>query len=114
MHDCAEGGIGVACAEMAFSGGLGMEIFLRDSPLRGQSLERNDFILFSESNSRFVVEVEKKNQKAFEKTLNDVPFGLIGCISNKKEFKVYGLDGKACIKADIDKLKEAWQRPLRW
>jgi phosphoribosylformylglycinamidine synthase len=114
MHDCSEGGIGVACAEMAFSAGLGMEISLAEVPYQTTRTKRNDFILFSESNSRFIVEVEKKKQKAFEGALKGVSFGLIGCLSRKKEFKVYGIDGKACLNADIAELKEAWQKPLRW
>jgi len=120
MHDCSEGGISVACAEMAFSGDLGMEIFLSEIPfkapyaVRRTPYARNDTILFSESNSRFIVEIEKRNQKKFEQALKGIPFGLIGCISSKKEFKVHGLDGKVCIKADIGQLKEAWQKPLRW
>ncbi len=121
MHDCSEGGIAVAAAEMAFSGGLGMELFLKEVPYKRvhspQSTvysERNDFILFSESNSRFIVEVEKKNRKIFEKILKGLAFGLIGCVCADKDFKVYGLDGKMCIKADIDELKEYWQKPLRW
>jgi len=114
MHDCSEGGIGVAAAEMAFSGGLGMEIFLSEVPYEKTHQKRNDFILFSESNSRFIVEVDKKNQKKFEKLLGGVPFGLIGYVSKGKEFRVYGLDGKACVGVQIDKLKEVWQKPLRW
>ncbi|MCX5697092.1 MAG: phosphoribosylformylglycinamidine synthase subunit PurL [Candidatus Omnitrophica bacterium] len=113
MHDCSEGGIGVAAAEMAFSGGLGMELFLTELPY-SPDVKRNDFILFSESNSRFVVEVQKKHQHKFESLLKGIPFGLAGCVSAGKEFKVYGLDGKACVKADITELKEAWQKPLRW
>ena len=35
-HDCSEGGLAVALAEMAFAGGLGMEIFLVKCPI-GQS-----------------------------------------------------------------------------
>ncbi|MDP2905232.1 MAG: phosphoribosylformylglycinamidine synthase subunit PurL [Candidatus Omnitrophota bacterium] len=131
MHDCSEGGIGVACAEMAFSGGLGMEIFLSAVPycsscvvrrapapseVEGSSVKRNDYILFSESNSRFIVEVEKTKQKEFERILSakKVPFGLIGCLNEKKEFKVWGLDNKLCAKAGLAALKEAWQKPLRW
>jgi len=121
MHDCSEGGIGVAAAEMAFSGGLGMEIFLSQVPydiVRSRELgvgsKRNDVVLFSESNSRFIVEVEKKNQQKFEKALKGISFGLIGCVSAKKDFKVYGLDEKVCLKADIGKLKEAWREPLKW
>lgn len=143
MHDCSDGGIGVAAAEMAFAGGLGMDLFLGEVPygatgqkseVRGQKSKvtdkglrhgscgmgleagRNDFLLFSESNSRFIVEVDKIRQKAFEKILDSqkVPYGLIGCVSKDKEFKVYGLDGKICVQADINELKESWQKPLRW
>ena len=115
MHDCSEGGIGVACAEMAFSGGLGIEIFLSEVPY-SQKTKRNDYILFSESNSRFIVEVEKAKQNEFERILSTkkVPFGEIGCLNENKEFKVWGLDNKLCAKAGIAALKEAWQKPLRW
>ncbi|MFA4888801.1 MAG: phosphoribosylformylglycinamidine synthase subunit PurL [Candidatus Omnitrophota bacterium] len=114
MHDCSEGGIAVAAAEMSFSGALGMNIFLSEVPYPNSAAQRNDFILFSESNSRFIVEVEKKNQKKFERLLRSVPFGLIGCVSKDKNFKIYGLDGKVCISAEISELKNAWQSPLRW
>ena len=120
-HDCSEGGLAVALAEMAFAGGLGMEIFLSEVPYRTvhspQSIvhsKRNDTILFSESNSRFIVEVEKKKQKEFEKLMRGVSCGLIGCVSEKRYFKVYGLDNKPCVEADIYDLKESWQKPLRW
>ncbi|MCM8801080.1 MAG: phosphoribosylformylglycinamidine synthase subunit PurL [Candidatus Omnitrophica bacterium] len=121
MHDCSEGGMAVTCAEMAFSGNLGMEIFLKEVPFiskspipDSRSQKRDDFILFSESNSRFIVEVERKKQKEFERILKGIPFGLIGCVSPKKDFRVYGLNGKICINANIKDLKVAWQRPLRW
>lgn len=113
MHDCSEGGLAVAAAEMAFSGGLGMELFLSEVPCAMQEA-RNDFILFSESNSRFIVEVEKRNQKQFERILRGLSLGLVGCISDKKEFKVFGLDGKVCIDSDLKELKGAWQKPLKW
>ncbi|MDD5746065.1 MAG: phosphoribosylformylglycinamidine synthase subunit PurL, partial [Candidatus Omnitrophica bacterium] len=69
-HDCSDGGIGAAMAEMAFAGGLGMEV---DLALIPQSLprpaRRDDVLLFSESNSRFVVEVAPRHQSAFERML---------------------------------------------
>ncbi len=120
LHDCSEGGIAVAAAEMAFAGGLGMEMFAGEIPYRTQDAGRktqdvrNDVLLFSESNSRFIVEVEKSKQKEFERALTGVPLGLIGCLSDKEYFTVHGLNGKVCVKADIAQLKEAWQRPLRW
>jgi len=103
----------VALAEMAFSGGLGMDIFLSQVPYQSVC-KRNDFLLFSESNSRFVVEVEKAKQKEFEKLLKTSAFGLAGCLNNKNDFKIYGLNGKICLNADIDELKESWRAPLKW
>ncbi|MFA5287435.1 MAG: AIR synthase-related protein, partial [Candidatus Omnitrophota bacterium] len=113
MHDCSEGGLGVALAEMSFSGGLGVEVFLGEVPYFSKN-KRNDYLLFSESNSRFIVEVEKNKQKKFEQALKGLPVGLIGCVGAKKYFKVHGLDGKICLNADINKLKSAWQKPLKW
>jgi phosphoribosylformylglycinamidine synthase len=113
MHDCSDGGLAVALAEMAFSGGLGMEVFLAEVPYQSSG-KRNDFLLFAESNSRFVVEVEKTKQKEFEKLLKGTFFGLAGCLTKKPDFKIFGLDGKVCLDADINKLKESWRAPLKW
>jgi phosphoribosylformylglycinamidine synthase len=112
MHDCSEGGMGVALAEMAFAGELGIDIFLSEVPYSGE--KRNDSILFSESASRFIVEVGKEDRKEFEKTLKGIPYGLIGCLKSGKDFLVYGLDGNLCIKSTISKLKQAWKEPLKW
>jgi len=111
MHDCSDGGLAVAAAEMSFAGGLGMEIFLEEAP---HKCKNSNAVLFSESNSRFIVEVAPKNQKKFEQLLKGVDFGLIGCVTEKKDFKVYGLDKKVGINANLATLKEAWQKPLRW
>jgi phosphoribosylformylglycinamidine synthase II len=112
-HDLSEGGIGVAAAEMAFAGGLGMTVHLKNVPL-GESIERDDYILFSESNSRFLVEVALKDKKDFEKALSGVAFAEIGRVTDNEKLEVYGRNGGTILSADIDDLKEAWQRPLRW
>jgi len=114
MHDCSDGGLAVALAEMAFSGGLGMEIFLAQVPYLKSAGISDETILFAESNSRFVVEVAKAKQKDFEKLLKDISFGLAGCLTNNPDFKIFGLDGKVCLDADIAELKESWRNPLRW
>ena len=46
--------------------------------------------------------------------MNDISIGLLGEVSEKKDFRVYGLQGKKVIDVSIGKLKEAWQKPLRW
>ena len=113
IHDCSDGGLSVALAEMAFSGELGMEIFLSEIPYKSAN-KNNESVLFSESNSRFVVEVDKRKQKEFEKVLAGRVFGLAGCLTGNNNFKIYGLDGKLCVDADWRKLKQAWKEPLKW
>jgi len=64
-HDLSEGGLAVAAAEMSFSSGYGMALHLENVP-RTEKMSRNDFLLFSESNSRFLVEVPQKRREDFE------------------------------------------------
>ena len=110
-HDCSEGGIAVACAEMAFSGGLGMNINLTEVPFTEKKKD-DSTILFSESNSRFVVEVSPAKQKEFEKTMKDVFMAPIGKVTDEKQFKVYGIKNDLIISTDIADLKRSWQKPL--
>jgi len=112
-HDLSEGGLGVVAAEMAFAGGLGMAINLKNVPL-GEAIDRDDFILFSESNSRFLVEIDPRNKKDFEKALAGVAFAEIGRVMKDSKLEVYGRKGGVVLSADISDLKEAWQKPLRW
>jgi phosphoribosylformylglycinamidine synthase II len=112
-HDCSEGGIGVAAAEMAFAGGLGMTVDLKKVPL-GENIDRDDFILFSESNTRFIAEVAPDKQKAFEAALAGVRYAEVGRVTDDGTFEVRGLGGGTVLSAGIDELKEAWQKPLRW
>ncbi|MDD5703707.1 MAG: phosphoribosylformylglycinamidine synthase subunit PurL, partial [Dehalococcoidales bacterium] len=81
-HDCSEGGLGVAIAEMAFSGGLGAAVYLKNVP-RTRLLYRDDFILFSESNSRFLVEVDPAHEAEFIKLMKEVPMAAIGHVSQE-------------------------------
>ena len=71
-------------------------------------------ILFSESNSRFIVEVEPKKKKKFETALKGISKRMIGYVEESPEFMVYGLNQQPVINTYIDQLKEAWQAPLRW
>jgi phosphoribosylformylglycinamidine synthase len=52
VHDCSKGGIGTALAELAISGNIGIDIDLKKIPNR---CKRDDFLLFSETHSRFII-----------------------------------------------------------
>ncbi|MHC4388897.1 MAG: phosphoribosylformylglycinamidine synthase subunit PurL, partial [Planctomycetota bacterium] len=112
-HDCSEGGLAVALAEMAFAGGLGIEADLRGLP-RSRDCSRVDAQLFSESNSRYVVEVEPENYDAFAKLMLNLPFGQIGKVIDEKTLIIKAEDGGSVVELDICSLKQAWQEPLNW
>jgi len=112
-HDLSEGGLGVAVAEMAFAGGLGATIQLKSVPL-GELIDKDDFILFSESNARFLVEVASQNKAEFEEIMEGISLAAIGQISDSGILEIYGLDGRKVVDTAIQELKDAWQRPMCW
>ena len=111
-HDCSEGGIGVALAEMAFAGGLGAQIELGKMPM-GEKIRRDDFILFSESNTRFIVEVEAERRKEFEGAMKGTAFAEIGRVAGNT-LEIKGLAGNIIVNEGIDALKRAWKGTLWW
>ncbi len=110
-HDCSEGGIAITATEMAFAGELGMKIDLKKVPT---DLKRNDKILFSESNSRFLVEIDKNKQEEFEKIMEGNVFARIGEVSADKKLVVIGLNDKPVVEEDVNELKKVWKGTFGW
>jgi len=112
-HDLSEGGLAVAAAEMAFAGGAGLALDLRAVPFGGPDrLRRDDVLLFSESNSRLLAEVRPEQARAFEAEFDGLPLARIGEVNSSPSFVVTGLDGGEVIRAELSRLKAAWQTPL--
>ena len=80
-HDASDGGIAVTLAESAFAGGLGAEVDLAAVPQAG--VFRDDYLLFSESQSRFVVTVREGDLERFEKLFRSVPHAVIGKVTEE-------------------------------
>jgi len=112
-HDCSEGGLAVALAEMAFAGGLGIEADLRGLP-KTRDCSRVDAQLFSESNSRYVVEVEPEHYDAFAKAMLNLPFGQLGKVVAEPRLTIRSEEGENVVDADLDALKQAWQKTFDW
>ncbi len=104
-HDCADGGLGVALAETAFAGALGMDVDLGLVPDR--DVTRDDHLLFSETPSRFVATVSPENRQAFETALEGCAFGCIGAVRSDGILKVKGRSGGTLLEEDIGALKAA-------
>jgi phosphoribosylformylglycinamidine synthase len=107
-HDLSEGGLAVALAEMAFAGGVGADV----TKLPGGLAE--DVVLFSESPTRFVLEVAPANVAPVEALFAGLPFQRIGQTVKEPRLRVAGFAGDWIIWAGLDQLKRAWQKPLAW
>jgi phosphoribosylformylglycinamidine synthase subunit PurL len=104
-HDCSEGGVAAALAECCITDRthpVGAMIKL-DTKLR------IDRFLFSESQSRIVVSLEKKNIAALKALAekNNVPFAEIGQVGGKS------LAINKVIKIDLAKLDDAFFNSIR-
>jgi phosphoribosylformylglycinamidine synthase len=111
-HDLSEGGLGVAAAEMAFGGGLGARIQL-DAIESAGSLCDTAVLLFSESNTRFLCEVQPSRVEEFESAMQGVVISRIGSVEESGEFNVVHR-GKQVIASHITALKKAWQATFKW
>jgi phosphoribosylformylglycinamidine synthase II len=110
-HDLSEGGLAVAAAEMAFSSGYGVELWL-ENVVNAENTKRNDFLLFSESNSRFLVEVPSNRAGNFESVTREVPRALVGNVTEERRFLVRGLKGEKIVDAELNELMNAWKSGL--
>jgi phosphoribosylformylglycinamidine synthase II len=108
-HDLSEGGLAVAVAEMAFAGGVGADL-----TATGAAGLPDHVALFSESTTRFVVEVKPDRAAAFEALMAGLPLTKLGGTVKEPRLRVAGSNGEWVIWAGLDQLKEAWQKPLRF
>jgi phosphoribosylformylglycinamidine synthase len=112
-HDLSEGGLAVAAAEMAIAGGYGMRLNLIKVPYDGSKADRtNAALMFSETPSRFLVEVSPEYSVGFEKAMQGVVFARVGSVLEDDEFTITGLSSATVLRQHVADLKKAWQTPL--
>jgi phosphoribosylformylglycinamidine synthase subunit PurSL len=70
-HDCSEGGILVAAAEMAFGGELGLDLQLQDESL-----------CFSETPSRYLLEIHLDDVEKIQQHFKGIPCEVVGTFNN--------------------------------
>ena len=111
-HDCSEGGLAVALAEMAFAGEVGADVTAL-SVLPGAEGLPDDAKLFGESATRFVLEAIPGNAGALERIFAGLPFAKIGTTVKEPRLRIADANGEWLVWAKLSELKEAWQAPLR-
>jgi len=137
-HDCSEGGILAAVAEMCIAGRRGAWIDAAfpagrdgaDDAIRDAAELRNDVALagkawsrpatdsqqwlLAEAPSRYIVEVRPAALAEVGEALREVPWICLGVTGGDTDaLRVTGV-GAVPIQVEIEALREAWQRPLDW
>jgi phosphoribosylformylglycinamidine synthase len=104
-HDCSEGGLAVALAEMCCAGELGAELSL-ETPLRP------DMLLFGEAPSRILIAVAPQQLAVVRARLADagVPYTELGQVGG--DALIIRYPGGA-LQLPMADLKQAYEAPLR-
>ncbi len=100
------GGLGVALARSALAGMMGFSANLAAVP---SETDRNDFILYSESQGRVLVSVNPSRKKEFEEVFAGVPVGLIGTVAGSSIIEITGLKMNTIIHTDVESLMTAYK-----
>jgi len=104
------GGLAVALAKSSIAGLCGSEIKL--SKIINNDIQRNDTLLYSESQGRFIVSVNPDNQVQFEMIFKNLPLHKIGLVRGDSAFIIEGLSGNKIINTDISKIEKNYKTKL--
>ncbi|WP_129673829.1 phosphoribosylformylglycinamidine synthase subunit PurL [Candidatus Chloroploca sp. Khr17] len=104
-HDLSEGGLGVAAAEMVIAGQLGLDLTL-DPILLPEGVA---VTLYSESPSRFLIEVPVEEREAFEDALRGVPLVRLGTVTVDPHLRIEA-EGASALNLPLEALRTAWKK----
>jgi phosphoribosylformylglycinamidine synthase len=110
-HDCSEGGLAVSAAEMAFAGNIGATLRLAEIPRTPDVPTSDDgeaITLFSETSSRFLVQVSEQDAASFEAEMGNTTWACVG-ETGGDVLLITGFHGQTTIQVDLARLKAAWQ-----
>ncbi len=107
-HDCSEGGLAVAVAEMCLGGQLGASIQLGNVPHPGKSLSVEQ-LLFSETLTRFIVEADPSRMKPLTAALSAIPHAVIGRVIAEPVLDVYSSANDLAVHLSLSAIETAWR-----
>jgi len=108
-HDVSEGGLGIAAAEMALAGRLGLRLELEDAP---DGLRLDEY-LFTETGG-FLAEVAPEQEAAFTELCRARGTGArrVGAVRAGRGFSVQ-TPGAGRVSLDLERLEPRWHGALR-
>ncbi len=113
-HDLSEGGLAVALAEMCMAGGLGAIVHTSAVPTLADEKLHVEALLFSESPTRFLLEVPFEWESSLKMLMGDLPIACIGQVSDQARLTIFGAESdKLLVNLGVAEMKHAWQQPLQ-
>lgn len=119
-HDCSEGGLLPAAAEMAFAGRVGLDLDLTNLPAPGSQGTPVELDLtakcFAETPSRYLLEIAPAKLDAVIKSLRTAaaPFAQVGTFADHQNLTLRTASQGQVLTAPLDELRDAWLKPLDW
>ena len=110
VHDCSKGGLAVAVSELCMTNEIGCTVSLDKIPGEKLTVDRT---LFSESHSRYLLVIEKKNLKKTESILkkNKVSFKSVGQFGGSSIQFVQ--NAKPVVDLSVSKAQKTWLNSLK-
>jgi phosphoribosylformylglycinamidine synthase len=111
VHDCAKGGTSIAVSEMSIFGGIGCNIDIGKAP--SEKNLHSEQLLFSESHSRYLLVVTKKNIKKVKQILTKKknPFGVLGSFTGDQISIKH--KSKNLVKVNVDTAQRKYFNTLK-
>ncbi len=110
-HDCSDGGLATALAEMCIAGGVGAEVSL-DGLAEHNPHVRSDVLLFSEEASRIIVALPTPEWPALEDLAEATGVGLFVLGETGGDRLRIGRGGAVLVDASLDDLVASWRSGL--
>src|SRR3972149_1606940 len=109
IHDCSKGGLAIAVSELCMINNIGCKIYLEKIPSEKLQTDR---LLFSESHSRYLVVIAKKNLKKIQNLLSKkkVQYNVIGNFGGSKI--IIERNSKKIANLRVDKARLKWMNSL--
>jgi phosphoribosylformylglycinamidine synthase len=111
-HDCAEGGLLAAAVESAIGGRYGFSLLLDNLPGEQARDAEDAVLLFAESASRFIVSIDEKDEKKFQKLFRNLPAARLGQVTEEAGLSIRHR-GKKILDSSLERALAAWKGTLR-
>ncbi len=109
-HDCSKGGLAVTLSEMAIkSGTVGFKVDLESLPGKTSKIDEK---LFSESHSRFILEIARRQTKRVMQSFRRIGVGALKIGETTDDRELSFADNTGTFKLSLTQASETWNQTI--